>query len=187
MARKNGEGPASNGNGIKTALERAEHEQREKEIKNIEKHFYENGGNETTASAPTDTEQSVVPPELSAVFRKVPQQVVEKYVTKKTAREREIFVKNLMTSQQAQAERENRGKDERKKEEDRKKRRKPRKVKTPAKPATPQAENQPVASAQPELATPTTEPSAVAEAPKAESEFLSQAEVDALLASAKVE
>src|SRR3989344_7610742 len=115
MTRRNGEGPASNGNDIKTALERAEQERREREIKTIEKHLRENVGEEAATSAPADTEQSAVPSKLSKVFREVPHRVAENYATKKTKKEQEKYLRNSMTAQQMQAERENREIDERKK------------------------------------------------------------------------
>ena len=78
-------------------------------------------GNGVVVSAPVDMEKPIIPPELSSVFREVPQKVLEKYATKKTKKEKEKYIENLKTAQNKQAERENREIDEKKKKEEEKK------------------------------------------------------------------
>src|SRR3989344_1401203 len=78
-------------------------------------------GNVVVVSAPVDMEKPIIPPELSSVFREVPQKVLEKYATKKTKKEKEKYIENLKTAQNKQAERKNREIEEKKKKEEEKK------------------------------------------------------------------
>lgn len=105
--------PDNNGNDIKTALERAEQELRAREIKIIEKHLKNNGG-ESGSKPESSTE-------LENVFRSVPTKVAENYAGKKTSKDKEAYLKNLMKAQQAQAERENSAMTARRNEEEERK------------------------------------------------------------------
>ena len=193
---------AGNGNNLKIAFEQAEKERREREIKAIEKHLSQNGESGTSESVEED---KLVQSEPENVFRTVPPQVAQRYA-KKTPKDREKYLKNSMIAQQMQAERENRERDERiKKEEERKTQKRQRgkrgsggspslNIQSRPKPrikikSTPEQirvvpPDELAPPAQPESAVSAPESEPVAEAQKTESkfEYLSQAEVDVLLA-----